>query len=91
MQKDLYVRKGMYTYMETKGEKEKVNFSIAREVISALRKHALESSGHSKGSSEIAERAIREYLERHGVKISNAKNEESLNPLMAQAPELVIA
>ena len=47
----------------------KMNISLSPEVAAALRKFAFESTGQMRGVSEVAEKAIREYLERHGVKI----------------------
>lgn len=54
--------------MET-GKKEKMNISLSHPVASALRKYALESTGHMRGVSDVAEKAIREFLERNNVKI----------------------
>ncbi len=47
----------------------KMNISLSPEVAAALRKFAFESTGQMRGVSEVAEKAIREYLEKHGVKI----------------------
>ncbi len=77
--------------METKGEKEKINLSLGKDVVRALRKYALETTGHSRGTSDVAEQAIVEFLEKHGVIIGSAKNKESLNPLVAQALNPVFA
>ncbi|MGA9100229.1 MAG: hypothetical protein WB392_15005 [Methanotrichaceae archaeon] len=46
----------------------KMNISLSPEVAAALRKFAFESTGQMRGVSEVAEKAIREYLEKHGVK-----------------------
>ena len=45
-----------------------MNISLSPEVAAALRKFAFESTGQMRGVSEVAEKAIREYLEKHGVK-----------------------
>jgi hypothetical protein len=53
--------------MET--EKKKLNISVSPEVATALRKFAFESTGHMRGVSDVAEKAIREFLEHQGIKI----------------------
>ena len=53
--------------MET--EKKKLNISVSPEVAAALRKFAFESTGHMRGVSDVAEKAIREFLEQQGIKI----------------------
>ena len=47
----------------------KLNISLTPEVAAALRKFAFESTGHMRGVSDIAEKAIREFLVRQGIKI----------------------
>jgi hypothetical protein len=56
--------------METKKrEQAKLNISLSPEVAAALRRFAFDSTGHMRGVSDVAEKAIREYLEKNGVKI----------------------
>jgi hypothetical protein len=50
-------------------EKKKLNISLSPEVAAALRKFAFESTGHMRGVSDVAEKAIREFLENKGIKI----------------------
>jgi len=50
-------------------EKTKLNISLSPEVAAALRKFAFESTGHMRGVSDIAEQAIRQFLENQGIKI----------------------
>ncbi len=76
--------------MENRRKPEKVNFSLSPEVIGALRKYALELKGHSRGMSEVAEDAIREYLEKHGITIE-AKMGKSENPQIALTLEPIPA
>jgi hypothetical protein len=47
----------------------KLNISLSPEVAAALRKFAFESTGHMRGVSDVAEKAIREFLEGQGIKI----------------------
>ena len=53
--------------MET--EKKKLNISLSPEVAAALRKFAFESTGHMRGVSDIAEKAIRQFLETKGLRL----------------------
>lgn len=56
--------------METeKKTSTKLNISLSPEVAAALRKFAFESTGHMRGVSDVAEKAIREFLEKKGMKI----------------------
>lgn len=71
-----------------------LNIKIKPSTAAALRKYAFESTGQMRGVSIVAEKAIREYLEGHGVRIEeDAKNgkSENLNPLMATALEPILA
>lgn len=54
--------------METE-KKDKLNISLSPPVAAALRKYAFESTGHMRGVSDVAEKAIREFLERNNIKI----------------------
>lgn len=49
-------------------EKKKLNISLSPEVAAALRKFAFDSTGHMRGVSDVAERAIRQFLEDKGFK-----------------------
>ncbi len=50
-------------------EKKKLNISLSPEVATALRRFAFESTGHMRGVSDVAEKAIREFLENKGIEI----------------------
>jgi hypothetical protein len=50
-------------------EKKKLNISLSPEVAAALRRFAFESTGHMRGVSDVTEKAIREFLEKQGIKI----------------------
>jgi hypothetical protein len=60
-----------------------MNIKIKPSVAAALRRYAFETTGQMRGISDIAEKAIREYLEKHGVIIENGKSENPLMPLIA--------
>lgn len=47
-------------------EKKKLNISLSPEVAAALRKFAFDSTGHMRGVSDVAEKAIRQFLEDKG-------------------------
>jgi metal-responsive CopG/Arc/MetJ family transcriptional regulator len=47
----------------------KLNISLSPELAAALRKFAFEKTGQMRGVSEVAESAIREYLEKRDVTI----------------------
>jgi len=50
-------------------EKKKLNISLSPDVATALRRFAFESTGHMRGVSDVAEKAIREFLENKGIEI----------------------
>jgi hypothetical protein len=61
---------GYMKSMETeKVQPVKMNLSISPSVAAALRKFAFETTGHMRGVSDVAEKAIRDYLEKNGVRV----------------------
>ncbi len=48
-----------------------LNIKVKPSTAAALRKYAFESTGQMRGVSIVAEKAIREYLEKNGVSIES--------------------
>jgi len=48
-----------------------LNIKVKPSTAAALRKYAFESTGQMRGVSIVAEKAIREYLEKNGVIIES--------------------
>jgi hypothetical protein len=55
---------------KTDSKKVKMNISLSPKLAAALRRHAFETTGQMRGVSDVAETAIREYLEGKGVVIN---------------------
>lgn len=49
----------------------KLNVEVDDSVVIAIRKYAIDKYGSSRGTGKIVEEALREYLDKNGVKLNS--------------------